>query len=52
MTSSLLGTEVARDTGLDKDPVQQTLVSLGSGRLRIKMAAGGQDVEILGVDES
>ncbi len=52
VTSWLLGSEVARDTGLDKDVVLETIVSLGSGRLRVKMAAGGQDVEVLGLEDA
>lgn len=47
--SWLLGTEVARDTGLDKAVVLETLVELGNSRLRIKMASGGGEVEVLGI---
>lgn len=52
VTSWLLGSEVARDTGLDKDRVLQTLVELGNDRLRVKMAAGGDEVEVIGVGDS
>lgn len=52
VTSWLLGSEVARDTGLDKDVVNEALLALGSGRLRIKMAAAGKEIEVLGLDES
>lgn len=47
--SWVLGTEVTRDTGLDKAEVLQTLVELGNSRLRVKMASGGDEVEVLGI---
>lgn len=49
VASWLLGSEVTRDTKLDKDVVMQALVALGSDRLRVKMAGGGDEVEILGL---
>jgi hypothetical protein len=45
----VLGTEVARDTGLDRSQVLETLIELGNSRLRVKMASGGDEVEVLGI---
>jgi hypothetical protein len=48
--SWVTGSEIARETGLDKDVVLQALRELGSGRLYVNEAANGKDVEVVGVD--
>ena len=48
----LLGSEVARDTGLDKDAVHEALTALDPERLHTKMVAAGTEVEVLGITGS
>jgi hypothetical protein len=50
VTSWVTGSEIARETGLEKDVVLQALRELGSGRLYVNEAANGNDVEVVGVD--